>query len=113
MKPIFEVTYVKYVNKVKTASTLTVPITFTGRECNIGYGFESHFYNCQAKEGGKVERYRLHSAIIPCQVIQLKHIKSGRIFTLGKSEGFLHYTTDILENNIKVGTLHWESYYKD
>ena len=81
---------------------------------NIGYGFNPHYYDCSAKEPGMpTEKYRLHSSITPRKGDTFTHIKSGRVFQIGKSEGFLLYTVPLLENEKEVAKIAYEDYYKD
>ena len=106
---------------VEIETSYIVDINFNAeKKAYIEYGFEPHYYDCEAKDPGRpIERYRMHTSISPCNLI-LTHLQSGRVFKTGpargKGEGIaagLFFVCDFFENDVKVAEIHWESYYKD
>lgn len=80
------------------------------RGIHVEYGYWEQIYNNPRKASWEPKpRY----FVTPREGDVLRHIPSGRTFSVGKCEGFINYKFDLLENGKKVATLHYEDYYKD
>lgn len=93
-----------------------INIKFIGTEAQLGYGYSHTTSHCDIIDpysAIKHEVYDIHHVVHPKEGDIWIHSKSGRTFVIGKPEGFINYTAPILENNIKVGTVRFEEYYKD
>lgn len=93
--------------------TMQVSIAIEGKVCKLGYGYKSWWVT---KNEGRYSAlpgrsYKILESIWPKEGDVWTY--RGRIFTVGKREGFVCYNAPLLENGKQVATIEWEDYYKD
>ena len=97
----------------KEHSSMQVEMEFIDGVANIGYGFKPPYSVSSEKLPNNIHKYRILHSITFFQITLLKPNKSGRVFTLGKIQGHIHYEVPLWENGEQVATCTWEDYYKD